>query len=178
MKKTILYSVILLSAFCFITSCEKDEIGGTATEAMAGEWYVTADAIDADGNIVYEDAFGLGHFHLDTYNSSSNSTTEMWIDDNDNFYYGSTDLGFKTKITIDMTAQTFSATNSTNLYYDNTLTITNGQILNNLATTPSGMAADSIVFELSISNDPLPEAYGYSHYRVAGYRYTGLANDD
>ncbi|WP_201300895.1 lipid-binding protein [Sunxiuqinia indica] len=178
MKNLFLYTVLLVSGLFFITSCEKEEIGGTATESMAGEWYVTADAIDADGNIVYEDVFGLGHFHLDTYNSSSNSSTEMWIDDNDNFYYGGNDLGFKTKTDLDLTARTFSATNSTNAYYDNTLTITNGKVLYDAATTPSGMPADSIVFELSISNDTLPATYGYIQYKIAGFRYTGLTGDE
>ncbi len=37
MKKTFLYTAILISSILFFTSCEKDEIGGTATQDMAGE---------------------------------------------------------------------------------------------------------------------------------------------
>ena len=54
MKKLIYFACMLAGLF-MMTSCEKDEIGGTATQSLAGEWYVVADAVDANGNIVYED---------------------------------------------------------------------------------------------------------------------------
>ena len=50
MKKAI-YLLMLVVSMVF-TSCEKDEIGGTATEALAGEWYVRLDCVDANGNVV------------------------------------------------------------------------------------------------------------------------------
>ena len=155
-----------------MTSCQKDEIGGTETQTMAGDWYVTADAIDSAGNVVYTDFFGLGHFHLDTYNTSSNSTTEMWINDNGNFW------DFKAKMNIDLKAMTFQATDTQNEAYDSKLTITEGKILYGAATTPSGMPADSIVFKVSFNDDTYPAKYGYKEYRVAGYRYTGFTKDN
>jgi len=172
MKKLLLYTAILACSLLIITSCKKDEIGGTATESMAGEWYVTADAVDADGNIVYEDFFGLGHFHLDTYNTASNSTTQMWINDNSNFW------DFKNKINIDLNAMTFQATDVQNEAYDSKLTITNGKILYGAATTPSGMPADSIVFNVTFNDDTYPSDYGFDSYRVAGFRYTGFTADE
>lgn len=172
MKKIFLYTAILVASFFFITSCEKDEIGNTATEKMAGEWYVTGDAIDADGNIVESDWFGIGHFHLDTYNTSSNSITEMWINDNANFW------DFKTKVNIDLNAMTFQAADAQNVAYDSKLTITNGKILLGAATTPSGVPADSIVFTVIFSDDTDPVDYGFAAYRIAGFRYTGFTVDE
>ena len=178
MKKIVLYTIVLAAGLLSISSCAKDEIGGTATEAMAGEWYVTAVAIDGNGEVVYEDAdlFDIGHFHLDTYNTASNGTTEMWIDDNTNFWE------FKIKIKIDLAAKTFQATDVPNEYYsdpeDCLVTISNGKILPGAATTPSKMPADSIVFNVSFSDDLYPAAYGYAEYRISGYRYTGFVNDD
>jgi hypothetical protein len=175
MKKTVLYT-IALAATLFIAACEKEDIGGAASEAMAGEWYVTAAAIDGNGDVVDEDFFGIGRFHLDTYNTASNGTTEMWIDDNTNFWE------FKIKIKIDLAAKTFQATDVPNEYYsdpeDCLVTISNGKILPGAATTPGKMPADSIVFNVSFSDDPYPAAYGYAEYRISGYRYTGFVNDD
>ena len=49
MKKIAYFAAALL--FCSsVTSCEKEEIGGTATESMAGQWYVDIDAVDDSGN--------------------------------------------------------------------------------------------------------------------------------
>ncbi|MBN2635744.1 MAG: hypothetical protein JXR61_05695 [Prolixibacteraceae bacterium] len=174
MKKIFLYITILVFGLVLFASCEKEEIGGTKTEAMAGEWYVTAVAVDEDDNVVYEDAdlFGIGNFHLDTYNSAADTESEMWIDDNTNFWE------FKVKLNVDLATMTFSATDAENEYYESMVTVTNGRILYNAATTPSGSPADSIVFNVSFDDDTYPEAYGYAKYRIAGFRYTGLTNDD
>ena len=60
MKKGLYLAALALTIAA--TSCEKAEVGGTATEDMAGEWYVTIDAVDDAGNpIEYgEDYFGIG----------------------------------------------------------------------------------------------------------------------
>ena len=64
MKKVIY--LLMMCAGVLLSSCEKDEIGGTATEALAGEWTVTVDAVDGSGNVVEEDFFGLGRVMLNT----------------------------------------------------------------------------------------------------------------
>ena len=46
------------------------------------------------------------------------------------------------------------------------------------ATTPSGMPADSIYFELKLIDDAIAAAYGYDSYQVCGFRYTGFAADE
>lgn len=175
MKRLLIYPVLCLVGTLFYTSCKKDEIGGTAGEKTAGEWYVTSVAVDAEGNVVFEDddLFGIGHFHLDTYNTSTNDPNVMWIDDNENFYFP-----FKGKITIDPNALTFSGSEVENEYDDARFTITNGKIMFGAATTPSGMPADSIVFNVTIAGDTFPEQYEFSSYRIAGFRYTGLTGDE
>jgi len=172
MNKLFIYTMILVAGV-FLSSCEKDDILDTATVDMAGEWYVTADAVDDQGETVYEDFFGIGSFLLDTYNTVSNDTTEMWIDDNNNFWE------FKSKININYSALTFDVTDYSNTIYDGCLvTITDGKILYDAATTPSGEVADSIVFYISFSDDTYPDDYGFSKYRVAGYRHTGFTADE
>ena len=66
-------------------SCEKDEVGGTATQALAGEWYVTVDAVDANNNVTAVDPNGMGKFLVNTFNTAANVSDQMWISDNGNF---------------------------------------------------------------------------------------------
>ncbi|MBQ4083440.1 MAG: hypothetical protein IJC77_04145 [Bacteroidaceae bacterium] len=171
MKKAI---YLLLMAVCAVmTSCEKEEIGGTATQALAGEWYVTADAVDKYGNVLEEDFFGIGHFHVNTYNTAANVPNEIWVDDLGNFWE------FKVKASADVNNCTFSTPDSVaNAYYDCKVLIEGGKILPDAATTPHGTAADSIVFYVSFNDDTCPEEFGFAKYRISGYRYTGLASDD
>ncbi|MGX8683614.1 MAG: lipid-binding protein, partial [Bacteroidales bacterium] len=60
MKKVLYFAALLLTTV--FASCEKEEIGGTATQATAGQWYVTIDAVDENGKPIQggEDYFGLG----------------------------------------------------------------------------------------------------------------------
>lgn len=171
MKKAI---YLLLMAVCAVmTSCEKEEIGGTATQALAGEWYVTADAVDEYGNVLEEDFFGIGHFHVNTYNTAANVPNEIWVDDLGNFWE------FKVKASADVNNCTFCTPDSVaNVYYDCKVLIEGGKILPDAATTPHGTAADSIVFYVSFNDDTYPEEFGFAKYRISGYRYTGLASDD
>ena len=43
--KKIIFMLLLVAGFS-LTSCEKEKIGGTATQEMSGEWYVTIEAND------------------------------------------------------------------------------------------------------------------------------------
>ena len=165
--------MILFVAATLFQSCKKDEIGGTATQQTAGEWFVTADAIKADGTLVEEDFFGIGHFLLTTYNTSENSATKMWLEDSGNFW------DFKGIVNVDVNALTFSGDKvASNSGDEITFDVTNGKILKSAATTPSGMPADSIVLEIKFSDDTYPAKYGFDKYRISGYRYTGFVNDE
>ncbi len=174
MKKAI-YLLMMCMGVAF-TSCEKDEIGGTATEALAGEWYVTVTAVDDNGTTVYEDdeLFGLGNTFLLTYNTAANVATEMYVSDLGYFW------DYTVRVNCDVNSLTFSTNGSVanEAYDDCNVTIEDGKILSGAATTPSGMPADSIVFYVSFSDDPYPAAYGYAKYKVSGYRYTGFTADD
>ena len=174
--KKVLYLATLL--FCAVfTSCEKEEVGNTAGVATAGQWYVTVDAVDESGNVVYEDAdlFGLGRVLLLTANTAANSATEMIVDDLQNFW------GYRVKVTVDPVNMTF-ATNTTennNLNGDDiNVTITGGKIVKDGGVQNNGSKADYIEFYVNFSDDQYPAAYGYAKYHVYGIRYSGLAEND
>ena len=167
----------MLLTMTLTTSCEKEEVGNTATEATAGQWYVTVDAVDESGNVVYEDAdlFGLGRVLLLTANTAANSATEMIVDDLQNFW------GYRVKVTVDPVNMTF-ATNTTennNLNGDDiNVTITGGKIVKDGGVQNNGSKADYIEFYVNFSDDQYPAAYGYAKYHVYGIRYSGLAEND
>lgn len=177
MKKVLFFATLLL---CMgLTSCEKEEVGGTATESMAGEWYVTVDAADANGNVVegFEDLFGLGKIHVLTYNASDNNPNVLIVDDLENFW------GFKAKTNCDQKTLSFSTSTSENNnlvdgYEDINVTITGGKIIKNGGVQNNGSKADYIEFYVSFSDDAYPAAYGYANYKVSGVRYSGLEEND
>lgn len=107
--KKILYLAVV--AFCVMfTSCEKDEIGGTATEALAGQWYVVYDGVDANGNVTKEDLNG-GRTLLLTYNTSSNDGNVLFVDDLKNFWT------FKSKVDCNASTLTFSGLEESKYIY-------------------------------------------------------------
>ena len=177
MKKVLYFAALL---FCVgLTSCEKEEIGGTATESMAGDWYVTVDAADENGNVVagLEDPFSLGRVHMLTSNTAANLPTEMIVTDLGNFWE------FKVKVACDQQGLAFSTTTTENNnlwvdYEDINVTITGGKIMPKAGRQNNGSVADSIVFYVSFSDDPYPAAYGYKQYKVSGIRYSGLEEND
>jgi hypothetical protein len=175
--KKVLYFAALLLTMTLTTSCEKEEVGNTATVATAGQWYVTVDAVDESGNLVYGDAdlFGLGQTLLVTANTAANSATEMIVDDLQNFW------GYRVKVVVDPVNMTF-ATNTTennNLNGNEiNVTITGGKIVKGGGKQKNGSVADTIEFYVTFSDDDYPAAYGYAKYHVYGVRYSGLAEND
>lgn len=170
MKKILFIASFLLCAA--FTSCEKDEIGGTATEALAGQWYVVYDGVSASGEVTMEDPFGVGRSLLLTYNTSANDGKEIFVDDLSNFW------DFKVKTPCNVGALSFgSATAAEDLKNGIDVELTDGKILKGAAATPSGAAADSICFYVVFSDDKYVGKY-WDKIRVSGYRYTGLAADE
>ncbi len=140
MKKLIFFAALLLTTA--FTACEKEEVGGTATQSVAGQWYVTIDAVDDNGTPIHvpqydedgnltkyndgEDYFDVGRTLMLTYNTAGNASDEMWIDNMGvgNFaadyasYYKT--YGFfptytiKAKVKINQNALTFSSTEAEN----------------------------------------------------------------
>lgn len=179
--KKLLYFAALALVFAG-TSCEKEEIGGTATEAMAGQWYVTVDGVDEAGQPLdddYIDIFGDGQFIINTYNTSANDPTKMFISD-----LGDPYIGFTARINADQSALTFATDGEVENLSGNSnarfeaLTITGGKILLGAGHQKNGSVCDSIVFYVTYAGDPYPAAWGHTKYRVSGVRYSGLAEND
>ncbi len=165
MKKYIILIFIAI-AFTFVSCSNDTEPGGTAVQDMSGEWWVTCTFESTPG--VWEDA--VGHVRFSTYNTAANKSTEMLLDDLGNIW------PFKSVVDVDYAAKTFSTKTavSTNDSAHPTLTvlIKDGKVLKGAAKTPSGLAADSIVFYSTFSDDPT------TVYKISGFRRTGFPEDD
>ena len=181
MKK--LFYAILALATLTLASCEKNPIGGTAVESMAGLWYVQVDGYDTEGDSVVIEDFNEGRIVLLTYNNAANEPNKLYINDRGKFW------DFKVLVDCDQNALTFGSADSLqNESYDCKIALTNGKIVKNGTTTPSGQPADYIQFDINFNDDDLTslgypgmsygDLFGFNVYRVSGYRYTGLANDE
>lgn len=164
MKK--IFSICALAAAMFsFTACDSDtdiEPGGTAIEKMAGLWEVQVDAIL--GGDYYEDPYGWGLIQVSTYNTSANSTAEMWIDDNQNFW------AFKFKCPVDYANLSFACTD---IDYDaagtGKATIKEGKILLGQGHNIHGMPCDSIYFKIEFSDDE-----DHATWVLSGNKYSGF----
>lgn len=180
--KKVLYAILALATLT-LASCEKDPIGGTATEKMAGQWYVQIDGYDTEGDSVVIEDFNDGRSMLLTYNNNQNDPNKLYINDMGKFW------DFIVQVDCDVNSLTFgSAVAIPNESYDCQVTLTNGKIIKNGIKTPSGADADYIEFYVNFDDDDLAaygmpgvsygDYYGFDAYRVSGWRYTGLAADD
>lgn len=168
--------MVLIAAALTLTGCEKEEVGGTAMMEMSGEWYVAVDAVDAAGNVVLEDPFGLGEILLITYNNSANDPTKLVINDLGAFW------DFAATVNADLASMQFSGSDVIYQDYDGsdvTATVTNGQIVTGGALSPVyNQPIDAISFNVTFSDDTYPEEYGYVSYLVHGWRRTGFDAED
>jgi len=162
MKRSVL--IILLAAFFMtaLNSCVKEsdtDAGGTATQAMSGEWWVQAG--------INNELLSPDYYKILTYNTSENVSNKMWIDDGESFWQ------FKVKMDVNPADKSFSATASQNSYYDITVTLKNGKIIPGVSIGPNSKAVtDSIYVEAEFSDDP------GTIYQLAGYRRTRFSEDD
>ena len=151
------------------TACDVDtdeEPGGSNIQNLCGHWVVTVDIVDEGGSVLYADPYGMGEIEVFTYNTVADDVDKMWITDANNFWQ------FTMKIPCDANALTFSCSE---MDYDAAGTgkakITNGKVLLGAAKNLHGMPNDSIVFDISFSDDASPYAY---IYRMSGQKYTGF----
>lgn len=179
MKKVLFFAALL---FCVtFASCSKEDIGGTATESMAGDWYVTVEAVAEDGTVI-DDNFNGVRVHMLTYNTAENVATSMYIDDL-GIEVGEF-LGMKAKITCDPAAMTFASNGtvenetSHNKNVSDQLQIMDGKILLKAGRQNNGSVADSIDFYMQYTDDKLAKEYGYSKYHIHGVRYSGLVENE
>lgn len=179
MKKYIVSLTLgVLMAMTF-SACHTEtdvDAGGTAIEKMCGSWDVQIDAVDANNQVIEggEDFFDLGLLPWYTYNTSDNDIDQMWIWDQNTFW------DFRFKVDVNYAARTFSATDvvyEAGQYEEEepgTATILNGKVVENGGLNLHGKPWDTIEFDLSFSDDPYPEYYGFHHYHVHGLRHSGF----
>ena len=162
LKNTLLLSFILALT---LTSCDEGgepTIGGTATRKFSGDWFIIA--LEPDG---VTPAYGGDYNLYSTYNAASNDEN-FWIDDHDSW------MEIKTKVqATDLKNLTFSGKpDSEELYTEGTVTVTNGKILKDAATSFGGHVVDSIYFEAEFDWDP------GTVYKFAGHKRTGFKEDE
>lgn len=164
MKKIAIYTLLVCISLLWIGCQEDPEPGGTATQDVAGEWWVRIYIGGTDeGDIVVD------YVKMMTFNTSSNSPDSLWIYDVDNFWE------FQVKAGYDKANKTFSVSQGANATYDSEVTITDGKVLLGQGKSSSGVKTDSIHFVASFSDDAT--AYG-TEYIIAGHRRTGLLEDE
>lgn len=167
MKKFSAY-ILVISGLLLAVSCqESPDPGGTATQAVAGEWWVKYYVSDGAGGLIELDP---GYYKAMTYNTAANTPDSIWVTDLAHFW------DFAVKVGFDKSTNTFSASEVTNISYDDSeVTITNGQVLLGQGKSTSGVTTDSIYFVASFNDDS--PAYG-NEYIIAGHRRTGFLEDE
>lgn len=126
--KKIIYSLIAVLAFAF-ASCEKEEPGGTATQDVAGEWYVTIVAVSNNSDTLTGDDLlyigaqmgyelwneGVEKGIIRTFNTAANVPDKMFISDMSTFGGGqkgysnfSPYLCFNVPVTVNQADGTFA----------------------------------------------------------------------
>lgn len=158
MKKYIILLLSLATIFAFTNCADDVEPGGTATQAMAGDWYVVL--ADKDGDVIDSDPF-----LITTYNTAANVPTEMFFDDG----------GFlKGKVNVNIGGLTFNTSDFVYNYYhkDITFKIYEGKILPKAGHAKSGRVSDSIFVKFEAIDEP-GNIYIYS-----GHRRTGFIEDE
>ena len=163
MKKFMKY-ILFIAVIVGLTACQEEfEVGGTATEAMAGDWWVEMGISDGAGGF---DGDSYGYYELSTYNTAADGTDEMWLTDKETFW------AYKVKVAINIDDLTFSVDQGEDVIWDDNTTITNGKITPDGTTTPSGITTDGIYFEVEWASD------AGTVYVGKGYRYSGFPEDD
>lgn len=164
-----------------LTSCDtetKEEPGGTAIEKMCGYWDVVYDAVDANGNVLYEDVYNAGTCTIFTYNLADNGTQYMWLDDQETFW------AYKMIVNIDYDKRTFWCDwKDYDAAGSGQAIITDGKIVENGGVNEHGKPTDSISFYIvftddgNIFNDEDPDAPYYAKLWVHGVRHSGFSPD-
>jgi hypothetical protein len=156
---SILAAVLVLTSFASCDEVGDTNPGGTSVESMAGDWYVQT-LVNGEVAIDYK--------LISTYNTAANNGSEMWIEDHGNIW------DFKCKSPLNIGALTFAGNNLTSSVdsYDITVTITNGKVVKNGATSTGGHTVDGISFDAEFSDDP-----GVIR-KLVGYKRTGFFEDE
>ncbi|MGQ2985249.1 lipid-binding protein [Flavobacterium sp.] len=146
------------------TACEEDgygdyDAGGTATQAMNGEWYITI-TDEASGEVQVENALHK------TYDSNG----RLFI--TDRLGTGFTGWWLESALDADLSNLTFTATDEMNFADESAVTITEGKIIKNGGRSTSGVVVDSIYFKAVFDYEPTQTLI------YAGHKRTGFEEDE
>lgn len=163
MKKIYLFG-ITLTVLAFSSCQKKPDVGGTAAEKMANEWWVQL--YKPDGSLAYPpDYYGK----IATYNTAANIGNELWLDD-----LGGNIWDFKVKVNADPANLTFNATQAESVVdqYNIKIDVTDGKIIPNGGHSKTGVITDSIYMKIEFEDDP------GTLYSIRGHARTRFAEDD
>jgi len=171
MKKIFL---LALFAGAVLASCEKEEIGGTATMPLSGEWICTSyysDTVSAD---VINWKFFYGYSEVYTFNTAENIPSEMWIND-EGFWFT------QCKVNCSVDDMTFGSKDSIfdDVIYGTRAKIWGGKITPGGAIAPgSGSKVDKIEYYAQFEDDIAGGGPFSTTYYLVGYRRTGFESDE
>lgn len=181
MRKYIYIIALALLAIPALTSCDvetNEEPGGTAIEKMCGYWDVVYDAVDENGNVLYEDVYNAGTCTIFTYNLADNGTQYMWLDDQESFW------AYKMIVNINYENRTFWCDwKDYDAAGSGQAIITDGKIVENGGVNEHGKPTDSISFYIVFTDDSYifdeedPDAPYYDRLWVHGVRHSGFSPD-
>jgi len=153
--KKVIYIILALFLVNFYACQEEVEVdpGETAVLEMSGQWWVRE----------YDDAGNELDNWLEayTYNTASNKKDSMWVEIHD--------LDKRFKVACNIVTKTFAANQTIDVLQEETVDVSNGQILMEATKSMGGHVVDSIYFDFS-------DASG--DYVFAGHRFTGFSEDD
>ena len=158
--KKILFAIILSSAFVSCDLGKEPEIEGTKIQEMCGEWYI--EVLDINGDLA-----APGYHLITTSNTAANTATDMILDDHELW-------PCKVKCQVNYAGKLIVAASGLSNEYDETIgvSIKEGKIIKDAATTSGGNTSDSIYIRLEFADDPGTE------YIYAGYKRTGFLEDE
>lgn len=106
--------------------------------------------------------------HIATYNTSANTSNQLWIDDQAEIW------DFKVKVTADPNNLTFSANQAVSAIdgYNIKINVTDGKIIENGGHSKTGVLTDSIYMKIEFEDDP------GTIYSIRGHARTRFAEDD
>jgi hypothetical protein len=179
MKKQ--FNLIIATALALLTgACQEEYKAPTsATVAMSGKWWYEL-SLDANQDGIFNEDDGdekfityadYGAADLLTSNTNANDADSILITDQIAPGFGQWPFTFHAP--VDLASLTLKP--ATGLYNfaneDAAVTVIEGKILKNAATTLSGGKADSIYIRLEFADDE------GSHYMFTGHRDTGFPED-
>ena len=164
----------VLSLVVLTTACENysdTPIDYSPIFPISGEWRIRITEIGPD-TLLKTAAGGIAMYTFGTYNTSDNQADSMWIRNTTAMV---SDLGtLRGKIGCDVPNLSFSGANATDISFTTgvaTFTVTEGKVILNAITMPSGIKADMISFRLTSTKT------GNRNFLFEGYRRT-LWNED